>query len=606
VHPLPQRTERRAVRAGLAASLAFALTAGCGGERIDRLAGKNLLLVSVDTLRADHTSPYGVQAETPALQRLADEGVVFENAYSPVPLTQPAHASLFTGNYPARHGVRDNVGFTLAERAVTLAECFRDAGYQTGAVVAASVLARRSGLDQGFDSYDDAFSAAQLGTGQPVVERGGEDVRDRALAWLAQRDRARPFALFVHFYDPHAPYSAPGELGQRFSSEPYAGEIAHADRCVAALLERLEREDLLESTAVVFLSDHGESLGEHGEKTHGLFLYEAALHVPLVMRLPGSAAPRGRRESALVSLVDVMPTLVDLFELHAPPMDGLSLATLLEGGELERESLFAETLYPLFYRWSPSFSIRSGPHKLIEAPRPELYDVAADPRELADLHADSARLRAPLERALKDELARWAAASPTADQATSLDSVQALAALGYGAGMAVDAKTSGPLPDAKDRVEVYEELASAMALVAERRPHQARKRFESVLAKDPDNPSALLNLGDLQAQLGDFKAAVKSLERCLEVAPENRMAKATLGVLYFSWGQLDKSQTYFEQILAESPRSAEPMFFLGQVSDRRGDRARALEWYRKAHELMPGIPGLEERLKELEQELGGG
>jgi arylsulfatase A-like enzyme/Tfp pilus assembly protein PilF len=591
----------------LAACAGLALATACGGDRVEGLKGKNLLLISVDTLRADHTSPYGAATETPLLQRLASEGVVFENAYSPVPLTQPAHASLFTGSYPARHGVRDNVGFTLAERAVTLAECFAEAGYQTGAVVAASVLGKRSGLDQGFESYDDAFTAAQLGTGSPVVERVGEEVRDRALAWLDARDASRPFALFVHFYDPHAPYAAPGELGQRFSADPYAGEIAHADRCVAALVERLERENLLDATAVVFLSDHGESLGEHGEKTHGLFLYEAALHVPLVMRLPGADRPQGRRESAPVSLVDVMPTLVDLFELRAPPpMDGLSLRPLLEGGELAERSLFAETLYPLFYRWSPSFSIRQGQHKFIEAPRPELYDVVADPRELEDRLAAQPEVRAPLQGALQAELARWAALTPTAEQATSTDSVQALAALGYGAGMAVDPSTSGPLPDAKDRVEIYEELASAMSLVGERKLHQARKRFEAVLEKDPQNPSALLNLGDLLAQVGDFQGAIQKLEACLAVSPDNRMAKATLGVLYFSWGQIDKAQPLFEALIAESPRSAEPMFFLGQIHERRGETATALEWFRKAHELMPGIPGLEQKLRALEQAPAGG
>lgn len=602
--PLPSGLNGRR-RPQLGLGLALALATSCGGK-LEGLAGNNLLLISVDTLRADHTSPYGAAADTPLLQRLAAEGVVFENAYSPVPLTQPAHASVFTGSYPAHHGVRDNVGFTLAERAVTLAECFRDAGYQTGAVVAASVLSKRSGLDQGFESYDDAFTAAQLGTGLPVVERAGEEVRDRALAWLDGRDRSRSFALFVHFYDPHTPYAAPGELGQRFAAEPYAGEIAHADRCVAAIVERLEREGLLESTAVVFLSDHGESLGEHGEKTHGLFLYEAALHVPLVIRLPGGEL-RGRRERALVSLVDVLPTLVDLFELRAPPpMDGLSLRPLLEGGELPDRSLFAETLYPLFYRWSPSFSIRRGPHKYIEAPRAELYDVVADPRELQDQLGTAPETAAPLQGALQRELARWASAAPTSEQATSTDSVQALAALGYSAGVAVDPSTAGPLPDAKDRVEIYEELVSAMGLIGERKLHQARKRFEAVLAMDPQNPSALLNLGDVLAQLGDFQGAVAQLEACLQVSPDNRMAKATLAVLHYSWGQLDKAQPLLEALVAEAPRSAEPMFFLGQVHERRGEGATALMWYRKAHELMPNIPGLEQRLRELEQAQPGG
>jgi len=589
-------------------SPAAALVAGlsCGAQTAPRLAGSNLLLISVDTLRADHTSPYGKEIETPALQRLADEGVLFEQALSPVPMTQPAHTSLFTGHYPARHGVRDNVAYALSDQALTLAECLRQAGYQTAAVVAASVLARRTGLDQGFESYDDEFSAAQLSTGLPVVERGGEEVRDRALAWLDGRDRARPFALFVHFYDPHVPYSAPGDLGQRYADRPYEGEVVHTDRCVGALVERLERDGLLEKTLVVYLSDHGESLGEHGEQAHGLFLYEAVTRVPLVLRLPGPHPLRGLRIATLVSLVDVMPTLLELLELPTPPVEGTSLVPLLTGSELPERSLWAETLYPLFYRWSPSFSIRRGTHKYIHSPRAELYELASDPREEHNLLLAQPELAAGMEAALEAQLGRWAGQRSTAEEAASLESIQALSALGYAAGAAVDPQAAGSLPDAKDRVEVYEELASAMALVRERRWREARKRFESVLEKDPDNPAAHLNLGDLLAQRGEFQGAVQHLQACLAVSPDNRMAQATLGILYFSWGRLDEAQPLFEGILAASPRSPEPMFFLGQLCERRGQLASALEWYEKAHALMPGIPGLEQRLGEVRRKLGGG
>jgi len=589
----------------LAVGLFVATSLSCGGSASSSPTGKNLLLISVDTLRADHTSPYGGAIETPVLQRLADEGVVFEQAFSPVPMTQPAHASLFTGNYPARHGVRDNVSYSLSEPAVTLAECLSGAGYQTGAVVAASVLAKRSGLDQGFESYDDEFSTAQVGSGQPVVERGGGEVRDRALRWLDERDPERPFALFVHFYDPHVPYLPPGELGARFAANPYQGEVVHSDRCAGELLERLQSDGLLDETVVVFLSDHGESLGEHGEQTHGLFLYESVMRVPLVLRLPGDGAPRGMRVSTQVSLVDVMPTLAELLGLDAPATDGVSLVPLLEGGEIPGRGLFGETLYPLFYRWSPSFSIRLGEHKFIQAPDPELYDLDSDPAEQHNLLERQSEQAARLRSALTAQMQRWAAQDPTSEEAESLQSVQALAALGYAAGAAVDPGSAGPLPDAKDRVEVYEQLATAMAAVRERRWREARRSFESILEADPGNPSAHLNLGDLLAQQGDFPGAVEHLEACLEVSPNNRMAKATLGIVYFSWRRLDEAEALFGQILEQAPRSAEPMFFLGQVHEQRGDPATALEWYEQAAELMPGIPGLQQRITQLRRRLGG-
>jgi tetratricopeptide (TPR) repeat protein len=329
------------------------------------------------------------------------------------------------------------------------------------------------------------------------------------------------------------------------------------------------------------------------------------MRVPLVLRLPGDGAPRGLRVSTQVSLVDVMPTLAELFGLDVPATDGVSLVPLLEGGEIAGRSLFGETLYPLFYRWSPSFSIRLGAHKFIQAPDPELYDLDSDPAEQQNLLEQRSEQAARLRSALTAQMQRWAAQDPTSEQAESLQSLQALAALGYAAGAAVDPDSAGPLPDAKDRVEVYEQLATAMAAVRERRWREARRTFESILEADPGNPSAHLNLGDLLAQQGDFRGAVEHLQACLEVSPSNRMAKATLGIVYFSWRRLDEAQALFDEILEQFPRSPEPMFFLGQVHEQRGDPATALEWYEQAAELMPGIPGLQQRITQLRRKLGG-
>jgi choline-sulfatase len=575
--------------------------AACGGGEEPlaggalELKGRNLLLVSIDTLRSDRTSPYGYAIETPALQRLADEGVTFETALSPVPMTQPAHTSLFTGLYPGRHGVRDNVGKTLTDEAVTLAEVLREAGYQTGAVVASKVLARVTGLDQGFDSYDDRFRTEELDSASPNVERRAREVRFSAEKWLSERDRARPFALFVHFFDPHMPHDPPPLFRERYPERPLDGEIAFVDRNLRELLETLEKDGELERTLVVVLSDHGESLDEHGEEEHGLFLYDATAHVPLIVRVPGAGAPRGRRVETPVSLVDVMPTVLELLELPPRASDGVSLAPLLAGGSIAPRALFGETHYPLFYRWSPSYSLREGTWKYILAPKPELYDLARDGRELENrLSAEDQRAQA-LRAALERKLAEWQASAGMAAEAGNL-SLQELAALGYGGGAPADETGAGELPDAKDKVALYAKLSEALGLMGSERWEEARVLLVEVLEQEPANPSALLNMGSVLAHSGQYAEAEKHLRACLALQPDNRHAKATLAMAYFVTQRLDESEAMFREILAESPRSPEPRFFLGQVLAQRGDLRGALECFEAAEREQPNLPMLAESI----------
>lgn len=576
-------------------------TGACGGgdaasqEAALDLAGRNLLLVSIDTLRADRTSPYGYAIETPALQRLADEGVTFETALSPVPMTQPSHTSLFTGLYPGRHGVRDNVGKTLTDEAVTLAERLRGAGYQTGAVVASKVLARVTGLDQGFDSYDDRFRTEELDSASPNVERRAREVRIAAEEWLERRDRTRPFALFVHFFDPHTPHDPPPLFRERYPDRPLDGEIAFVDRNLQALIERLEGEGELERTLLVVLADHGESLDEHGEEEHGLFLYEATAHVPLIVRLPGDDAPRGARVDTPVSLVDVMPTLLDLLGLQPQASDGVSLTALLAGGSIAPRVLFGETHYPLFYRWSPSYSLRDGAWKYILAPRPELYELSRDARELENRFERDEQRAQPMRAALERKLAEWREAQGTVAEAGNL-SLEELAALGYGGGAPADEHAADELPDAKDKVELYAKLSAALGLMGSERWEEARVQLEEVLREEPTNPSALLNMGSVLAHTGRHGEAEKHLKACLALQPDNRHAKATLAMAYFVTQRLEESEALFREILAESPRSPEPRFFLGQVLARRGDLHGALECFEEAQREQPNLPMLAESL----------
>ena len=389
-----------------------------------RFTGANVVVISVDTLRRDHLSPYGATFETAAASRLAREGVVFERAVSQVPLTLPSHTSIFTGLYPPHHTVRDNGGFVVGQDSTTLAERFLAAGYKTAAFVSAYVLHSSWGIGQGHETYDDFFDYAGL-ENRPLtdVERPAGPVVDAALAWLRQprRDK-RPFYLWVHLYDPHRPYEAPAEYARK-APTPYAGEVMYADAQVNRLLDALDALGVRGNTLVVYLSDHGESLGDHGEPTHGIFLYGATLDVPFIIAPPSSGrlgspavALAGRRVRGLARLVDVTPTVLDLAGLPVPSgLDGVSLLPMVAHEAAAANSSpaadpadalagpvsYAETYYPRFhYNWSELIAVETARWKYVRAPRPELYDLRKDPKELHDVTAEHPEVAATLARHL--------------------------------------------------------------------------------------------------------------------------------------------------------------------------------------------------------------
>jgi choline-sulfatase len=359
-----------------------------GGQELGRLAtGRvdqlNLLLITLDTTRADRIGAYGFKAvETPAIDRLAREGVLFERAISPAPLTLPAHSSIFTSKFPPRHGVRDNGGFFLDAAETTLAERLESRGFRTGGFVGAYVLDSKWGVDQGFETYFDDFDLTKyqsLSLGS--VDRPANEVADRALQWLDTVAGSRFFG-WVHFYDAHSTYAPPEPFKTRYANRPYAGEIAFVDSQVARLLGWLEQHDLLDRTVVVVIGDHGESLGEHGESTHGFFVYEGVARVPFIIRAPYDAM-HGRRVSDVVRSVDVMPTVLDLLGVRADDRhDGESLVPLMTGARTELGlEAYSEAVYPQFhFGWSQLTALHSGRFKYIAAPRPELYDLQEDPR----------------------------------------------------------------------------------------------------------------------------------------------------------------------------------------------------------------------------------
>lgn len=424
------------------------LLAGVAGASLDGCAATarptGVVVITLDTTRADRLSPYGfMNVSLPALERLAREGVVFDAATSVAPLTLPAHTSLFTGLFPPRHGVRDNADPPLAARFTTLAESLAARGFRTAGFVASIVLDPDRGLAQGFETYEGVPANPQSGQRR---QRPGNAVMDDTLDWI-EGIGGRPYFLWVHLYDPHRPYDPPEPFATTYAHNRYVGEIAFADSQVGRLIQGLERRQLLDRSVVVVAGDHGESLGERGERDHGIFIYENVLRVPLIIRAPGLTPARA---GEVVRLTDVMPTILDLVDVPAPAtdLDGVSLVPLMSGRSMTRDlEAFAESVQPERLGWSALGALRVGRFKVIDAPRPELYDLASDPFELTNIYAD--------RRAVADAMiARVAAIRRQAGQsAPAAVAREHLAALGYVAAPR-PAPGRGRSPDPKDVIHL--------------------------------------------------------------------------------------------------------------------------------------------------------
>jgi arylsulfatase A-like enzyme len=418
----------------------------------------NILLITLDTTRADRLGAYGFQSiSTPNIDRLAREGVLFEQTAAAAPLTLPAHASLFTGRFPFGHGVRDNAGFVLDPRETTFAEILQQRGYETGAFVGSYVLASGRGLSQGFDIYRDDFNPPDRRDIAGGVRRRADEVVDRALSWLVDVGSSRFFA-WLHFYDAHAPYDPPEPDRTLYAGRPYDGEIAFMDSQAGRILAFLRQRGFLDRTIVVVIGDHGESLGDHGEATHGVFVYESVIRVPFIIRTPFERL-RGRIVDDLTRSIDMMPTLLDLLGIRSPAAaDGTSLVPLMTGAvrSLDLEA-YSESLYPLHqFGWSDLHALRAGRFKAIAAPRPELYDLQQDPFEEHNVYETRRALGERMIARLRRMEARPSASTSPDRSRIDVDAELAarLGALGYVArsgGSHPTGDASG-LPDPKDQI----------------------------------------------------------------------------------------------------------------------------------------------------------
>jgi arylsulfatase A-like enzyme/Flp pilus assembly protein TadD len=550
------------------AACALLLALACDGaqrpERVGRTAahGPSLLLVTIDTLRADHVGAWGAtDAQTPTLDGLAAEGVRFAHAIAPAPLTLPSHTTILTGLHPPSHGVRHNGLYQLGAEATTLAERARDAGYATAGFVSSFILSRLYGLDQGFALYDDEMTVT--GSGRAEYQRGAEVVTDRALAWL--REAPEPFFAWVHYYDPHAAYAPPAPWAEKFAGRPYAGEIAYVDAQLGRLVEALHQDGRLSRTVIAVTSDHGESLGEHAEDDHSYTLYDAVLAVPLLLRGPG--LPAGRVVEPVVGLVDLAPTLTALLGLPAlAPVDGEDLAPLWKDGAAAPSRVaYAETLATqLDLGWSPLHAARSADHLYVRAPRPELYAVASDPKQLDDLmvsEPDAARESAArLDAEIASVLERSQTRQPLAlDEHT----LEGLRALGY-------ALTGEPVEgtglDPKDGMPALRDLNSAQKAYENGESARARELLTGVLGRMPASGRAHALLGFLDLQTGDPEGAAGHLERAVELAPRAAQYRAMLGEARTLSGRESEGLAAYRAAVEIEP--TEPTARLGLARER--------------------------------------
>jgi len=564
------------------------------GPRMAAAATPDVVLVTLDTVRADRMGFLGsTRGLTPALDALAGESVVFERAYSQAPMTTVSHASILTGTQPPFHGVQD-FGLALPPSVPYLPALLKAAGYRTAAFVGSMVLDPKGpiapGFDRGFDVYDAGFRTRKDGADPYATkERRGAEVVSRALAWLDRRP-AGPVFLWVHLYDAHDPYDPPSPFRERFAKEPYDGEIAGVDAAVGRLLAGLRERRLYDGILLVVASDHGESLGEHGEDAHGVFLYEATIHVPLLVRLPGRREA-GRRVSARVSLVDVAPTALAAAGVVVPAaVQGRSLLGLAGGGHEPERPSYAESEYPRrVFGWSALRAWREERFLLVDAPRRELYDLRADPTSARNLADERGAVVGGMARAMEKAVAAWAGAAPAAPKAAVDPSlVERLSSLGYASGAT---GTVGPAPsgaDPKDKIEVTNLLHDAALAAEDGRWDAAIPLYERVVATDPQIFTARIELGLALARRKQWARALPHLQVAAGRMPEFADARVTLAVAYSALGRGRDAEVELRAALAHEPGHYQANLMLGRMLRERGDSAAAIAPLEKAVSARTG------------------
>lgn len=530
------RISRKSAAALLLAA-AFSAFA-CSGKGANVFPKAPVVVISIDTLRADHLPAYGYRGvATPALDALAKDGVVFENAVAQAPLTLPSHATIFTGLLPFQHGVRDNSGYRLKGRA-TLASFLRARGYSTGGAVSAVVLDHGSGIAEGFDFWEDGVESRDASETLGRVQRAGLETERLLEEWLAGLPAGKPFFAFLHLYEPHTPYEPPEPFRSRYAAMAYDGEIAAADAVAALLIAYLKNRALYDPALIVLLSDHGEGLGDHGEDEHGILLYRETTRVPLFIKMPGQSGA-GRREKATAALADVFPTVAGL--LGERPPDGLAGRALLSkdaGDAGAARRVYSETLYPRFhFGWSDLSSLTDSSYQYIEAPRPELYDWQKDPGEKNDLSRDLP----PAFRSMRAELSGMDRPLQAPGE-TDPETLRKLASLGYISPSRSNTAEKN-LPDPKDRLPTLDLLKLSSRLVSEHREDEAIAKLRRLTEENPRMLDAWETLARVCRRSGRPREALAALEAADRLSPATPQILLGLADLHRELSQFDKARS---------------------------------------------------------------
>jgi len=556
----------------LAGCLTAILSVAASSQRKE--SPPDVFLVTIDTLRADHIRCYGYERiQTPALDRLAQDGIRFAQAFTPSPITNTSHTSILTGLLPSSHGVTD-FAVPLSPTYPTWADLLHQQGYHTAAFIGAVILDSKTlapGLDRGFDYYDNFPQHSQTKSRWGRLERRGMDVVERAETWLSAHPQG-PHFVWVHLYDPHDPYEPPAPYSQIYKDRLYDGEIAYADSALANFMGYLKKNRWYENSLIVVVGDHGEGLGEHHEDTHGIFLYDSTTHVPLILKTPrGAGGAKMKVVEAQVRTTDILPTVLDLTRNPAPArLDGESLRLYFTGtnADASERTVFGETDYPLRFGWAPLRSARGQGLKFIEAPRPELYDFRQDAMEVANQY-EPWNVQVKRFRVMLAEIR--AKAPPGGDSRASIGqtTIDELKALGYlgsaDAGSATNVPQPSLLPDPKDKIEEQNLLHRAMIASEDGRDAAARDYLRNVLQLDPKSHNALRQLGELELRSGDYVKSAQHLNQALEVRPNDATAAFYRGQALEKTHDLPGARDALEASLKLMPGQIGARLLLGQV-----------------------------------------
>ena len=575
------------MKLGLSLVLGALLTATLLAADVQKKNSPDVYLITIDTLRADHLHCYGYEKiATPAIDELAKSGIRFSQAFTPSPLTNTSHTTILTGLVPSSHGVTD-FGIPLAPSHPTMAELLAEHGYHTAAFIGAVILDSKSlapGLDRGFEFYDNFPEHSSTKERWGRVERRGGDVVMRAEAWMTAHPRGPRF-VWVHLYDPHDPYEPPPPYSTTYKDRLYDGEIAYADSALANFVAYLKTHGWYENSVVIVVGDHGEGLGEHQEDTHGIFLYDSTIHVPLIVKLP-EPAKAARVVDAQVRTTDILPTVLELTATSSPArLDGESLTPYFAGTDTTNRIAFGETDYPLRFGWAPLRSVRRDGFKFIEAPRPELYNLHVDRGELNNTYApwsaEVQKSRALLAD-LRSKMPPKAPSSATVGQGT-LSELRALGYLGPAdAGSSTTVPEPSLLPDPKDKIEEQNLLHRAMLAADAGNSSQARADLEKVLRLNPQSGTTLRQLGEIELQAGDYASSAEHLKAARAIQPTDVTVAYELGQALVKTGKFDDARDALEASLKLAPGQVPARILLGNVYLQLKNPAAAVDQFEAA------------------------